>query len=191
MILRLDVCLLARTVNCAKPDEPIEMPFGMWAWSGPGNSVLDGARVPPPQRRDKLEAGISRATVNYYTRLRPFLQDSWVSRYQEGKTSLDINDARATRRIGNVRRVFDVLSIIPYRLGSSSGVACGYGYCSSLFLFAGSGCCSYMSLYDHMTCRQPIPCLCQSKLKFIINNKRQIHLTKSSPPTHLCFNSHF
>jgi len=27
---------------CAKVAEPIEMPFGLWAWMGSGNDVLDG-----------------------------------------------------------------------------------------------------------------------------------------------------
>ena len=29
------------TVICAKTAEPIEMPFGLWAWMGPRNDVLD------------------------------------------------------------------------------------------------------------------------------------------------------
>ena len=31
-------------VSCAKTAEPIEMPFGLWAWMGPRNHVLDGSR---------------------------------------------------------------------------------------------------------------------------------------------------
>ena len=30
------------TVVCAKTTEPIGMPFGLWAWMGSGNDVLDG-----------------------------------------------------------------------------------------------------------------------------------------------------
>jgi len=30
-------------VSCAKTAEPIEMPFGLWAWIGPRNRVLDGS----------------------------------------------------------------------------------------------------------------------------------------------------
>jgi len=29
-------------VSPAKMTEPIEMPFGLWAWTGPRNHVLDG-----------------------------------------------------------------------------------------------------------------------------------------------------
>ena len=29
-------------VSPAKTAEPIEMPFGLWAWMGPRNRVLDG-----------------------------------------------------------------------------------------------------------------------------------------------------
>jgi len=30
-------------VSCAKTAEPTEMPFGLWAWTGPRNHVLDGS----------------------------------------------------------------------------------------------------------------------------------------------------
>jgi len=30
-------------VSCAKTAEPIEMQFGLWAWMGPRNHVLDGS----------------------------------------------------------------------------------------------------------------------------------------------------
>ena len=30
-------------MSCAKTAEPIELPFGLWAWMGPGNHVLDGS----------------------------------------------------------------------------------------------------------------------------------------------------
>jgi len=33
-------------VICAKTAEPVKMPFGFWAWMGPGNRVLDGAQIP-------------------------------------------------------------------------------------------------------------------------------------------------
>jgi len=29
-------------VSCAKPAEPMEMPFGLWAGMGPRNHVFDG-----------------------------------------------------------------------------------------------------------------------------------------------------
>ena len=37
-------------VTCAKTAEPIEMPFGLWAWSGSGNHELDGGPDPPTRR---------------------------------------------------------------------------------------------------------------------------------------------
>jgi len=30
-------------MSCAKTAEPINMPFGLWAWMGPRNHVLDGS----------------------------------------------------------------------------------------------------------------------------------------------------
>ena len=33
-------------VICAKTAEPVKMPFGFWAWMGPGNRVLDGSQIP-------------------------------------------------------------------------------------------------------------------------------------------------
>ena len=33
-------------VICAKTSEPIEMPFGLWTWVGPGNHVLHVAEIP-------------------------------------------------------------------------------------------------------------------------------------------------
>jgi len=34
-------------VSPAKTAEPIEMPFGLRTWMGPGNHVLDGVQIPP------------------------------------------------------------------------------------------------------------------------------------------------
>jgi len=36
--------------TCAKTAEPIEMVFGLWAWVGSGNYVLDGGSYPPTPR---------------------------------------------------------------------------------------------------------------------------------------------
>jgi len=33
-------------VSCAKTAEPIDMPFGLWTWVGPGKQVLDGVQMP-------------------------------------------------------------------------------------------------------------------------------------------------
>jgi len=32
-------------LSCAEKAEPIEMPFGFWAWMGPWNHVLDGVQI--------------------------------------------------------------------------------------------------------------------------------------------------
>jgi len=36
------VCRSVTPVSPAKTAKPIEMPFGLWAWMGPRNHVLDG-----------------------------------------------------------------------------------------------------------------------------------------------------
>jgi len=36
--------------NCAKTDKLIEMPFGLWAWMGQRNHVLDGGPDSPMAR---------------------------------------------------------------------------------------------------------------------------------------------
>ena len=47
-------------MSCAKTAEPIEMPFGFWAWMGPRNHVLDGS---PDVLRDIA------MTTNYETEI--------------------------------------------------------------------------------------------------------------------------
>jgi len=44
-------------VICAKTAEPIEMPFGLWAWMSPRNHVLDGAPDIPMGRGNFGERG--------------------------------------------------------------------------------------------------------------------------------------
>jgi len=34
-------------VTCAKTAEPVQMPFGLWAQTGPRNRVLDAGPDPP------------------------------------------------------------------------------------------------------------------------------------------------
>jgi len=41
------VCLSVTLVSPAKTAAPIEMPFGLRTWMGPGNHVLDGCPDPP------------------------------------------------------------------------------------------------------------------------------------------------
>jgi len=45
--VRLSVGWSITVVSPAKMDEPIEMPFGLWAWVGPRNHVLDRSLDPP------------------------------------------------------------------------------------------------------------------------------------------------
>jgi len=42
----LSVCLLDITVSCAKTEEPIEIPFGLWIQVDPRNHVLGGGPDP-------------------------------------------------------------------------------------------------------------------------------------------------
>ena len=41
------VDLLVTAMSLTKTDEPIELPFGMWARGGPGDHVLGGRSDPP------------------------------------------------------------------------------------------------------------------------------------------------
>ena len=41
------VCRSVTLVNSAKTAAPIELPFGLRTWVGPGNHVLDGGPDPP------------------------------------------------------------------------------------------------------------------------------------------------
>jgi len=36
---------------CAKTDEAIEPPFGLWTWVGPRNHVLDVIQIPHAQEK--------------------------------------------------------------------------------------------------------------------------------------------
>jgi len=42
----LSVCQSVTLVSPAKTAAPIELPFGLRTWVGPGNHVLDGSRSP-------------------------------------------------------------------------------------------------------------------------------------------------
>ena len=43
----LSVCRSVTLVSPAKTAAPIELPFGLRTWVGPGNHVLDGGPDPP------------------------------------------------------------------------------------------------------------------------------------------------
>jgi len=45
------VCLSVTVVSPAQTAEPIEMPFGLRTWVGPGNQVLDGVQIPHEKGR--------------------------------------------------------------------------------------------------------------------------------------------
>jgi len=49
-IVPWSVCLLVSTVSCAKTDELIEVPFGVWTRVGPINHVLDGVADRPREK---------------------------------------------------------------------------------------------------------------------------------------------
>ena len=42
----VSVCVLVMQMCCAKPTEPVEMPFEELTIVGPGNHVLDGSQDP-------------------------------------------------------------------------------------------------------------------------------------------------
>ena len=58
----------------AKTAEPIEMPFGLMTWVGPGNYVLDGGA--DPQWEGAILRG-GRPIVKYRDTLRSSVQDLW------------------------------------------------------------------------------------------------------------------
>jgi len=54
-------------VSPAKTAAPIELPFGLRTWVGPGNHVLDGAPDPPPHWKGQFfwEGENGRPIVKY------------------------------------------------------------------------------------------------------------------------------
>jgi len=58
--IALSVGLSITLVSPAKTAEPIEMPFGLWAWMGPRNHLLHGS---PEVLRDVAMATIFRLSV--------------------------------------------------------------------------------------------------------------------------------
>ena len=49
-------CLVNATESCAKTDEPIEMPFGMWTHGSRRNRMLGEGPGPPPTHTHKQVA---------------------------------------------------------------------------------------------------------------------------------------
>ena len=66
---RLSVTL----VSPAKTASPIELPFGLRTWVGPGNHVLDGG-PDPPMGRGKFLGENGRPIVKYIDTLRSSVQ---------------------------------------------------------------------------------------------------------------------
>ena len=54
-------------VSSAKTAAPIEMPFGLRTWVGPGNHVLDGSSDPPLGRGNFEGEGASQCKVQGYS----------------------------------------------------------------------------------------------------------------------------
>ena len=57
------VGLSVTLVSFAKTAEPIEMPFALRTWVGPGNHVLDGGPDPPVGRGNLMGKGASHCKV--------------------------------------------------------------------------------------------------------------------------------
>jgi len=67
------VCRSVTLVNSAKTAAPIELPFGLRNWVGPGNHVLDGA-PDPPIGRGKFLGENGHPIVKYRDTLRSSVQ---------------------------------------------------------------------------------------------------------------------
>ena len=65
----LSVCRSVTLVSPAKTAAPIELPFGLRTWVGPGNHALDGG-LDPPMRRGKFLGENGRPIVKYRDTLR-------------------------------------------------------------------------------------------------------------------------
>ena len=69
----LSVGLSITLVSPAKTAAPIELPFGLRTWVGPGNHVLDGG-PDPPMGRGKFLGENGRPIVKYRDTLRLSVQ---------------------------------------------------------------------------------------------------------------------
>jgi len=69
----VSVGLSVTLVSPAKMDEPIELPFGLRTWVGPGNHVLDGG-PDPSMERGKFLGENGRPIVKYRDTLRSSVQ---------------------------------------------------------------------------------------------------------------------
>ena len=66
----VSVCEYVTEMNPAKTAEPIEMPFGMWAWVGPSNPLLDGGSGTPQRKGQFWELENEHALSPYRSRCR-------------------------------------------------------------------------------------------------------------------------
>jgi len=67
------VGLSVTLVSPAKTAAPIELPFGLGTWVGPGNHVLDGVQIPPWEGENFLGEN-GRPIVKYRNTLRSSVQ---------------------------------------------------------------------------------------------------------------------
>jgi len=72
-VVCLSVGLSVTLVSPAKTATPIELPFGLRTWVGPGNHVLDGGPDPPKGRGKFLEEN-GRPIVKYSDTLQSSVQ---------------------------------------------------------------------------------------------------------------------
>jgi len=68
------VCRSVTLVSPAKTAAPIELPFGLRTWVGPGNHVLDAWGPDPPMARGKFLGENGRPIVKYTDTLRSSVQ---------------------------------------------------------------------------------------------------------------------
>jgi len=86
-------------VSLAKTAEPIEMPFGLRTWVGPGNHVLEWG-PDPPMGRGNFEGGNGLPTVKY----RDFL--SWVLQKRVDRIKHKFNHIRKVAPMCTISFVF-------------------------------------------------------------------------------------
>jgi len=88
-VVAWSVCayLLVTSLSCAKMAEPIETPFGVWKCRAQGPCITSLHK----------RGTFRRHTITLLLLIHPFnglfSRTTWVSQYEKGKTSLDLNEA--------------------------------------------------------------------------------------------------
>jgi len=77
-------------MSCVKTAEPTDMPFGLWTRVSTGKHGLGGS--PDPTGDGAIFILANQQLLHPFNGL--FSRTTWVSVYQKGKTSVDLNKAR-------------------------------------------------------------------------------------------------